>query len=276
MEMENNRERKNEGSGSPQEKGNPENKTPSPVKYDEWEDVNNYVPIGQEVVLLVKHWYRWILDEDWFRFICGESRRYSRWHFAWKRISQACAAIGDEAVDKAIEEVRQEVRNQMSARLWDLFENGTMEQWDAVAKETWRGVNMEHAEKVLTLLEQLQKRFQGDFIALVLSARLDGKEQTVLFCPADSELNSVLQASGKFGIERDASKIKPLMVDQEFSSMGFIQGTRQGDGDWRFEFPESQPGSVGWVFLEVVVGKIQDLLHARAAAIENREEAGAV
>ena len=60
------------------------------------------------------------------------------------RISPAAEVIGWEAVHQAIAEVREEFRAEvrprpaLDARLWDIFENGTLEQWAAEQDRFWR------------------------------------------------------------------------------------------------------------------------------------------
>jgi hypothetical protein len=50
------------------------------------------------------------------------------------------------------------------------------------------------------------------------------------------------------------------MMDQNYSSMGFIRARRHEDGYWRFEFPYAEPGTVGWDFLEMVARNISKFI----------------
>jgi hypothetical protein len=101
-----------------------------------------YVPTRHEVVELVKYWYRRALDNSWFFFICGDTGS-SEWRveeFARRRVDRAETAIGRESVDAAIGEAREEFRTKVvkDDRLWEIYENGTEEQWQAVWDETYR------------------------------------------------------------------------------------------------------------------------------------------
>ncbi|SPE34633.1 hypothetical protein SBA2_980001 [Acidobacteriia bacterium SbA2] len=42
---------------------------------------------------------------------------------------------------------------------------------------------------------------------------------------------------------------------------------RQENGDWRLEFPGSEPGKVGWHFLESVAAQVKKVLRADAGDI---------
>jgi hypothetical protein len=225
----------------------------------------SYVPTCHEVVELVKYWYRRVLDNSWFFFIFGGTGS-SEWRvkaFADRRFDRAEAAIGRESVDAAIKEVREEFRTKVvkDDRLWHIFENGTAEQWDAVQAETYREWREQDGAEALKRLEQLEKESPGGFIALVLRDWPGDKCGPVLISPTDSELNAVLQASGQFQVEADKSKVRVLMVDQDLTSMGFLRARRH-NGVWPFEFPYSEPGTIGWDFLESVAGKIKELLRA--------------
>jgi len=222
-----------------------------------------YVPTRHELIQLVKYWYSRVLDDQWFFFTDGQtgSSEFRIEAFAGNRIARAAVAIGEEAVDQAIKEVREEFKAKLNdARLWDIFENGTDEQWKAVSDETNRKICEQFAAKDLERLEQqLEKESPGDFVAMVLCACSDDNRRPVFISPRDSQLNAVLQAGGISQVETDKSRLRTLVVDQHYTTMGFLRATRQ-DGGWRFEFPDSQPGTIGWLFLELVVAQIKELL----------------
>jgi hypothetical protein len=225
----------------------------------------SYVPTRHEVAELVKYWYRRVLDNSWFFFICGGTGS-SEWRaraFAGRRFDRAEAAIGRESVDAAIKEVHEEFRAKVvkDDRLWDIFEHGTEEQWEEVQADTHREWREQDAAEALERLEQLEKESPGYFIALVLHDWPDDNGSPVLISPADSELNAVLQASGKFQVETDKSRLRTLMVDQHLTGMGFLRAARV-EGGWQFEFPCSKPGTIGWSFLESVTAQIKMLLQA--------------
>jgi len=104
------------------------------VNGKEEREVAGFKPTPDELLQLVRYWSKRILEDGWFT-LCygyrpseGQSRAY-----AYSRIDQATAVVGKEAVDKAIEEVRNEFKAEIKdARLWDIFESGDSKQWEAV------------------------------------------------------------------------------------------------------------------------------------------------
>jgi len=107
-------------------------------------EVAGYAPTCHEIIELVKYWHRRVLDNSWFFFIYGgtggsEARLKA---FARRRIARAEAAIGEDAVDAAIKDSREEFRTKVvkDDRLWDIFENGTHEQRAAVQDRFWEDV----------------------------------------------------------------------------------------------------------------------------------------
>ena len=103
-----------------------------------------YVPTEHELVLLVKYWYAHTLEVMWCCFRYGTSGNGLGVCWDDFRISLAAEVIGWEAVRQAIAEVEKEFRAEVpyragiDARLWDIFENGTAEQWYAEADRVWQ------------------------------------------------------------------------------------------------------------------------------------------
>jgi hypothetical protein len=227
-------------------------------------EIAGYIPTRHELIQLVKYWYGQFLDLEWSFFTTGQTGSYEirLGPFAERRINRAATAIGEGAVKQAIKEVRDEFKAKVDdARLWDIFENGDSGQWAAVQDEWMREELEQDATDALGRLEQLEKESPGDFIALVLRADASDKSRAVLISPTDSELNAVLQASGQFEIVTDRSRFRALMLDQHFQHMGFLWAARH-NGEWMFEFADSNPGTIGWHFLEWVADQIKKLLHA--------------
>jgi hypothetical protein len=227
-------------------------------------EIVGYVPTGHELIHLVKYWYGRILHDYWSFFVTSQTgtsefrlRCYAEW-----RIGLAAAAIGQEPVDQAIQDVRDKFKAMVNdAPLWDIFENGTAEQWDAVQDETYREWREQDVAEALKRLEQLQSESRDSLIALVLHGWSEGKGRAVLISASHSELNAVLHASGKFGIETDVSRLRTLILEQHFRFRGILRATRH-NGEWLFGFPDSSPGTIGWLFLESVAGDIKELWRA--------------
>jgi hypothetical protein len=230
------------------------------------EEVPQYVPTKHELLQLVKYWHGRVLDNDFFRFQYGgsDSGEFRIARSAARRVRRAAAAIGQEAIDQALAKVREEFRAKVSdARLWDIYENGTEEHWAAVREESWREISAQYAAADLERLEQLVTQHPDDLIALVLHKDVGREIRMVLISPGDSELSSLSRASGKFETDTDKAKVRSLMVDGEFGCAGFLRITRR-NGVLQFEFPGSEPGTVGRGLLESVTGEIKKLLQANA------------
>ena len=78
-----------------------------------------FVPTRHELIQLVKYWYGRLLDVDWYWFLYAltGSIEVRLRVFAYRRIGRAATAIGQEAVNRAIEEVREEFRKSTDKRL---------------------------------------------------------------------------------------------------------------------------------------------------------------
>jgi len=227
-------------------------------------EVAGYIPTRHELVQLVKYWYGRLLDDEWFRFLYGgwDSREFRIGRFAPRRIRRAAAAIGQEEVDRAIKQVKDEFKaNLNDTRLWEIFENGTDEQWDAVRNESWRPILEEYAEGDLKRLDRLEKESPGELFAVVLAADTADPPRVILISPTESKLNGLLQASGQFEIETDRSKGKVLLRDRHFERMGFLHGTSK-NGELRFEILDSRDTTFAREFLEEVTDQTKKALNA--------------
>ena len=92
------------------------------------EEAPSHVTTREEVFQLVKHWYGHILDGDLCFFFCGVANPKPKAYY-WSRIGRADAAIGKEAVDAAIKEVREEFKRKFNNdRVWETLWHGTEEE----------------------------------------------------------------------------------------------------------------------------------------------------
>ena len=227
-------------------------------------EVGGYVPTRHEVMQLVKYWYLRLLDNDWFSFIYGgEGSSEIRVNgFACQRIDRAAAAIGQEAVDGAIAEAREEFRVKINHdRYWDIFENGTEEQREEVMEENARWETEQTGVVALELMGQLEKKHPDDSVALVLQGPPTDKDRAVLISSvSDLELLALLQVGGRLEIETDRSKVKTLILDQEFYPPGCLL-IRRHEGSWVVvESATRLAGGDGRKFLEDVAGRVRKLL----------------
>ncbi len=90
-------------------------------------DTSGFVVTPDELLVLVKHWATVSLDVDCFAVT---HRQVGDWHFsrqdfADERIDEIVALIGDEAVQKAVNEVRKDFERSVRSRSWRIFRHGT-------------------------------------------------------------------------------------------------------------------------------------------------------
>lgn len=104
---------------------------------NDWDEMPGYIPTREELVRLLEHWYRQVLSVDWWQFTTG-----TRWgsdhrlrYYGCARIEELTTVLGDGAVKTAIEVVENAFKAGHDARLWDIFKNGTPEQWEVVLNE---------------------------------------------------------------------------------------------------------------------------------------------
>ena len=230
-----------------------------------------YTITSEEIEIIVKHFFRGILDNDFFFFLYGETQ------VSWirgdgvrnRRIKYARSVIGDEAVDQAIEEAQAEFKERVDPRLWDIYENGSDEQWREVWAESWRNIREWDCAGDLKQMDELESKYPSDLIVLVLYHWGPGRPRTVLaFSTADSELVPLLEASTRFEVLTTKSQIRGVTANAEFRHRGFIRARRQG-GDWLFDFPGSTPGTLAHGFLESVRNQIKKAL---SEAVDEQED----
>ena len=231
------------------------------------EEVPQYVPTRHELVQMVKYWYGRILRNDHYRSQFDGSYSDHLWvqRFAPRRIRRAAAAIGQEAVDQAIEEAREEFKERefdlrLSLHVDQDFRRKLHEQPEE-HEEFNRKLRKEEAADARRRLEDFEEVYPNDTVLLVLGDWPEHKRKPVLVSATwNPKLAAVLQASGEFVVEKDKSKIMAL-ADQEFKKMGFLR-IRRENGEWRFSGHRSAKGTIGWKYLRWLVGQIEPVLEA--------------
>src|SRR5208283_1122461 len=74
------------------------------------EEVAAYAPVPDVLFQLVKYWYWLLLGREWDYFLTGCSGQGKEAAFARRCIALAAKAIGEAAVERAIEEARDEIK----------------------------------------------------------------------------------------------------------------------------------------------------------------------
>jgi hypothetical protein len=150
----------NSGNDSLGPSGNesPKISSPTEVENQKPQESAGYIPTHKELVQLVKYWYRRRLEDMWFYFCYGQSGNdmSATLCCADFRISLAAKIIGWKVVHQAIAGVREEFRAEVKprpakdARLWDLFQNGTHEQWVTEQTAFWREYEAKQSRSALS------------------------------------------------------------------------------------------------------------------------------
>ena len=86
-----------------------------------------FIPTHDELISLAKYWFKDLLDSEWLFDFAHPMYGGSIWReriFANRRINRIRKIVGDEKVDNACEEVRNDFRAKISEELWAVFEDG--------------------------------------------------------------------------------------------------------------------------------------------------------
>lgn len=103
-------------------------------------EMPDLVPTRHELIQLLKYWAR-LRRKHLFGFsLYGQTgSNESRLHaFAGRRINRIATVLGEEEVQKAIEEAEQEFSKTVDSRVWAIFKNGTPEEREAFQDEVLR------------------------------------------------------------------------------------------------------------------------------------------
>ena len=97
----------------------------------------DFVCTCHELRQLVKYWTREILDIRWFYFLYGQtgSTEIRVGPYANSRIARIEEELGEEQVDRAVEEAREEFRKEQDQRLWEIFVGDDPVAWNRVSKD---------------------------------------------------------------------------------------------------------------------------------------------
>lgn len=103
-------------------------------------EMPGFVPTRHELIQLVKYWATLDLDQQFYFFLYtqtgSDDRR--RGAFARRRISRIATILGEEEVQKAMQEAQREYSKKIDPRAWSIFMDGTPEQQAAFQEEVQR------------------------------------------------------------------------------------------------------------------------------------------
>ena len=107
------------------------------------EEIHGFVPTRHELLQLVKYWEDVYLDYAmmWFFYATAGSDWLRKQSFARHRIGRIADILGDDEVNKAIDEVCSKMREQIGDRYWEIFISGDKAQREAVWEEEQKRVD---------------------------------------------------------------------------------------------------------------------------------------
>jgi len=96
-----------------------------------------FVPTRHELLQLARYWAEHFVDIQFFHFCMKDGSRDPVFSFASRRISRIAELLGDEIVEKVIDDVYEKL-SQRHGRAWEVFTNGDDDQKRAFHDEVGR------------------------------------------------------------------------------------------------------------------------------------------
>ena len=113
------------------------------------EEIRVFISTRNELIQLVKYWAKVKIDLNYFMFLYQQTG--SDWRretsFAEFRIGHIAKIIGNDEVDKAVEEAYAEFGERQDKRYWDIYLNGTEEQQDEIKNEVQQEIAKQIGKK---------------------------------------------------------------------------------------------------------------------------------
>jgi hypothetical protein len=108
------------------------------------------VPTKHELIQIAKYWLQRVLNIQLWFFATGQ-RGSSEWRedfYAALRIHRIAAIVPEQELNQAIEEVERDFKQErkISDEDWDIFKNGTQEQWKSFQYKLWREFESQNSE----------------------------------------------------------------------------------------------------------------------------------
>jgi hypothetical protein len=107
----------------------------SEVNGPDSDEVLNFAPTRDELIQLVKHWATIAFSNQFDFFVYPEQVSFKPAALAGHRIGRIRTVLGEEAVEKAINEAEEEFSKTVSPRAWSIFKIGAKEEVQAFRDE---------------------------------------------------------------------------------------------------------------------------------------------
>jgi hypothetical protein len=113
-------------------------------------EVPEFVPTKHELIEIAKYWFQRRLDNRFWFFETAQTGS-SEWRtnvYAVRRINRMAEIVPEQELDQAIEEVERDFKQErkISDEDWDIFKNGTQEQWELYQERFWREFKSQNSE----------------------------------------------------------------------------------------------------------------------------------
>ncbi len=117
--------------------GAPKPATPTPDDHDE---VPGFVPTREELLQLVRYWWRTIREIEWCDFLFDEADSSSlrARFYASRRIDRIVDLLGASTVQNVIKEVEVEFSKDKNLKYWRIFISSHEADWEAVLRQVRR------------------------------------------------------------------------------------------------------------------------------------------
>src|SRR4029453_13058818 len=113
-------------------------------------EVPEFVPTKHELIQITKYWFQRLLNIRFWYFATGQSGS-SEWReaaYARRRIDRTAEILPEQELNQAIEEVEHDFKQEhkISDADWDVFKNGTQEQWTSFQDKLRREFESRNSE----------------------------------------------------------------------------------------------------------------------------------
>jgi hypothetical protein len=114
------------------------------------QEIAEFVPTRHELIQILKYWTLIYIDHRYFYFLYRQygSDWSRRQNFAERRMSRIQSILGEEAT-KVIDNVVAEFGKERNQRYWNIFINGSAEEWDTVEDEVHKDIEQRCGEDKL-------------------------------------------------------------------------------------------------------------------------------
>jgi hypothetical protein len=120
-----------------------------------------FVPTRYELIQLVKYWATIVIDLrfDYFLYTQTGGSEYRLSAFANRRVARIAEILGEEEINKVIDQAYEEYGKEQGPRAWSIFLNGTPEEREAFQKEVQQEISedFERADRSPLTPEELSK-----------------------------------------------------------------------------------------------------------------------